>query len=113
MRYLASISYDGSHFYGFQRLNNGLGVQNELERVLSIIAKERVCVHGSGRTDRGVHAYMQCIHFDLDIDISLDKLKYVMNRLLNSYVVVNNLQDMMYMKKLISIRFMWVRKILS
>ena len=92
MRYLASISYDGSHFYGFQRLNNGLGVQNELERVLSIIAKERVRVHGSGRTDRGVHAYMQCIHFDLDIDISLDKLKYVMNRLLNSYVVVNNLQ---------------------
>lgn len=92
MRYLASISYDGSHFYGFQRLNNGLGVQNELERVLSIIAKESVRVHGSGRTDRGVHAYMQCIHFDLNIDISLDKLKYVMNRLLNSYVVVNNLQ---------------------
>ena len=52
MRYKASISYDGSHFYGFQRLNNGLGVQNELERVLSIIAKESVCVHGSGRTDR-------------------------------------------------------------
>ena len=93
MRYLASISYDGSHFYGFQRLNNGLGVQNELERVLSIIAKESVCVHGSGRTDRGVHAYMQCIHFDLDIDISLDKLKYVMNRLLNPYVSVLRIQN--------------------
>ena len=40
MKYLAHISYDGSHFDGFQRLNNGRGVQNELERVLSIIAKK-------------------------------------------------------------------------
>ncbi len=93
MRYLARISYDGSKFLGFQRLKNGKGVQNELERVLSILAKKPVFVHGAGRTDAGVHALDQCIHFDLDIPISLDKLKYAMNRLLNSAVLVNDIQE--------------------
>ena len=41
MRILARISYDGSKFLGFQRLENGQGVQNELERVLSILAKRK------------------------------------------------------------------------
>ena len=56
MRILARISYDGSKFLGFQRLENGQGVQNELERVLSILAKKEVVVKGAGRTDAGVHA---------------------------------------------------------
>ena len=92
MRYLARISYDGSKFLGFQRLKNGKGVQNELERVLKILAKKEILVHGAGRTDAGVHALDQCIHFDLDISISVDKLKYVMNRLLKDSVVVNSIQ---------------------
>ena len=92
MRYLARISYDGSKFLGFQRLKNDKGVQNELERVLKILAKKEILIHGAGRTDAGVHALDQCIHFDLDISISVDKLKYVMNRLLKDSVVVNSIQ---------------------
>ena len=42
MRYLARICYDGSKFEGFQRLNNGCGVQNELERVLFVIFKKKI-----------------------------------------------------------------------
>lgn len=92
MRYLGKISYDGSEFEGFQRLNNGKGVQNELENVLSKIAKQQVDVKGSGRTDRGVHALNQGISFTLSLDITPDKLKYVMNRLLNPYVTVKELK---------------------
>ena len=92
MRILARISYDGSKFLGFQRLENGQGVQNELERVLSILAKKEVVVKGAGRTDAGVHALDQCVHFDLDLPISLKKLKYVMNRMLSPYVAVQSLK---------------------
>ena len=52
MRYLASVSYDGSKFYGFQRLKNKKSVQGELEKVLTTINKTMVLVKGAGRTDR-------------------------------------------------------------
>ena len=96
MRYLAHISYDGSKFQGFQRLNNGKGVQNILENVLSKFSDSCVVVKGAGRTDAGVHALDQCIHFDLEKEISLEKLKYSINRMLpdsisiNSVSIVNN-----------------------
>lgn len=86
MRYLATISYDGSKFYGFQRLNNEKSVQGEIEKVLSKINKNFVEVKGSGRTDRGVHARGQCIHFDLDINISPERLVIAVNSLLHNYI---------------------------
>ena len=92
MRYFARISYDGSHFEGFQRLKNGRGVQNEIEHVLSILAHHEVKIKGAGRTDRGVHALDQCIHFDFDLDISVSKLKYVLNRMISKYIAVRELK---------------------
>lgn len=79
MRYLVTISYDGSNFYGFQRLNNKRTVQSEIEKVLKIINKKDVEIKGAGRTDKGVHAYGQRAHFDLDIDIPSDRLLKAMN----------------------------------
>ena len=92
MRYLARVSYDGSKFWGFQRLNNGKGVQNELERALKILVGKPILVHGAGRTDCGVHALDQCIHFDLNLDISPNKLQYVLNRLLSPYVAIEQIK---------------------
>ena len=93
MRILARIAYDGSKYLGFQRLNNGKGIQNEIEEVLSEIAGEEVLVHGSGRTDAGVHAIDQCVHFDFYLDISLEKLKYIINRNLSDGIVVKSLEE--------------------
>lgn len=93
MRCLASVSYDGSKFFGFQRLNNLLTVQGELERVLERIVKEKVEVKGAGRTDRGVHAYSQGVSFDLKRDIPLDGLRRAMNSLLCDYVYVNEIKE--------------------
>ncbi len=64
MRHMVVISYDGSLFYGFQRQKDVVNVQGEIERALKVIYKEEVLVHGAGRTDRGVHAKYQVVHFD-------------------------------------------------
>lgn len=96
MRYLMTISYDGSKYYGFQRLNNEKSVQGELEKVLSIINKSNVEIKGSGRTDRGVHAIGQKIHFDLNVNIPPERLVNAVNSLLSDYIraidcrIVNN-----------------------
>ena len=90
MRYLITVSYDGSKFFGFQKLNNESSVQGELEKALSKINKEQVYVKGSGRTDRGVHAIGQKCHFDLNINISPERLKNAINSLLNDYIYVSD-----------------------
>lgn len=64
MRYFLVVSYDGSKFYGFQRQNEKVGVQNVIEEGLSKIFGEQILIKGAGRTDRGVHAFGQSLHFD-------------------------------------------------
>ncbi len=82
MRYLVELSYDGSNFNGFQRLNDERSVQAELEHALSIINKADVEVKGAGRTDKGVHALGQRAHFDLDVDVPIDRLQTALNDIL-------------------------------
>jgi len=88
MRYLMTVSYDGSKYYGFQRLKNNKSVQKELEDALSKINKSKVEIKGAGRTDRGVHAFGQKVHFDLDIKITPERLVNAVNSLLSNYVRV-------------------------
>ena len=65
-RYKATIAYDGTDFAGFQTQVNQRTVQAELEKVLTKLnSYEPVILQGSGRTDAGVHAFGQVIHFDL------------------------------------------------
>ena len=83
MRYLIKFSYDGTHFYGFQKQVDKRTVEEELEKALfSINNHKKTQVVASGRTDRGVHAKCQTAHFDLEITITLDKLKRALNSLL-------------------------------
>lgn len=78
MKYMMVISYDGSKFYGFQRQNNVRNVQGYLESSLSDYLGEKIVIKGAGRTDRGVHAKYQVVHFETSK--SIKKLKYVLNR---------------------------------
>lgn len=67
MKYLLTITYDGTNFAGFQRQANGeRTIQAELERTLQILLKQDISVVASGRTDAGVHAYNQVVHFECD-----------------------------------------------
>lgn len=64
------VQYDGTHFSGFQIQPNGRTVQEEIEKGLAKMHKgNEVTIHASGRTDAGVHAYGQVIHFDSPLPV--------------------------------------------
>lgn len=92
MRYLVTISYDGSNFFGFQRLKGKRNVQEEIEKALTVINKSKVEIKGAGRTDKGVHAYGQRAHFDLDYDIPRERLLKAINDLLPSDILITKLE---------------------
>ena len=64
MRIVLILEYDGSQYCGWQSQSNGCSVQDALERALSEIACENIRVITAGRTDTGVHALFQVVHFD-------------------------------------------------
>lgn len=64
MRIAIGIEYDGTAYNGWQRQHNGCGVQERVEQALSIVADETVTTTCAGRTDAGVHAAGQVVHFD-------------------------------------------------
>jgi len=66
MRIALGLEYDGMPFDGWQSQPSGRGVQDALERALAEIAGTPVRIHAAGRTDAGVHATSQIIHFDCE-----------------------------------------------
>ena len=79
-RYKAIIAYDGTDFSGFQIQDNGRTVQEELERVLTRLSSgQAIKIHGSGRTDSGVHALGQVVHFDLTTARDPEKLRFALD----------------------------------
>ncbi|MGG3468795.1 tRNA pseudouridine(38-40) synthase TruA [Neobacillus pocheonensis] len=88
-RYKCVISYDGSGFSGYQVQPNKRTVQLELETVLAKMHKgEQVKIAGSGRTDAGVHAKGQVIHFDSSLPIPEDKWEMALNSMLPADISV-------------------------
>ncbi|MBD8527985.1 tRNA pseudouridine(38-40) synthase TruA [Pseudomarimonas arenosa] len=70
MRLALAVEYDGTDFLGWQRLSHGRTVQAELESALSRVANHPIEVVCAGRTDSGVHASGQVVHFDSDAERS-------------------------------------------
>lgn len=68
MRIALGVEYDGSRFFGWQYQPHARSVQEDLEAALSKVANHPVRVVCAGRTDSGVHATGQVIHFDSDSD---------------------------------------------
>ncbi len=67
-RYRLTVEYDGGPYKGFQAQADLPTVQGEIERAVAAFSGESVRVHAAGRTDTGVHATGQVIHFDLARD---------------------------------------------
>lgn len=63
-KYALGIEYDGSAYYGWQRQQDVKSVQQALEEALSTVANEPITVFCAGRTDSGVHATGQVVHFE-------------------------------------------------
>lgn len=83
-RYKIVIEYDGTPFHGWQRQDGYDSVQQHVEESMVPFLKHAVAVHCAGRTDAGVHALGQVVHFDTDRDIDCFRLQECMNFYLNS-----------------------------
>ncbi len=89
-RYALLVQYDGTPFNGWQLQDRGRTIQEEFEKALSIFTRESVRISASGRTDAGVHALGQVIHFDLHNDVPLKQLCLSMNGILPEELSVKN-----------------------
>ncbi len=64
MRIVLVLEYDGRRYCGWQNQPNGCSIQGTIEAALSQIAQEKIRIVTAGRTDAGVHALYQVVHFD-------------------------------------------------
>lgn len=67
MRLALGVEYNGQHYFGWQKQREVRSVQGELEKALAKIAQHEIQVVCAGRTDAGVHATQQVVHFDTDV----------------------------------------------
>lgn len=89
-RYFIELSYDGALFGGFQIQQNKATVQGALENAMEILYRTPITLTGASRTDAGVHAYQNFLHFDTEIAI-LPKHVYNLNAILPNSVVVKGI----------------------
>jgi tRNA pseudouridine38-40 synthase len=90
MNIACGIEYDGTDYHGFQRqpVNHGPTVQGALEAAVARISGEMSVVHGAGRTDAGVHASGQVIHFRTNSHLTLQVWIQALNAVLPNTVAV-------------------------
>jgi len=88
MRIALGVEYDGRGFCGWQSQADVASVQDTLERAIAEIAGEPVRLHAAGRTDAGVHALLQVVHFDTTASRPLSAWVRGVNRHLPDSVAV-------------------------
>lgn len=76
------VEYDGTNYAGWQRQVNAMSVQQKLEEALTKLTKVPVSVTGASRTDAGVHALGQTVHFDTASGVPDEKFAYALNTML-------------------------------
>ncbi len=81
-RYLCKVQYIGKNYCGFQIQENGMTIQQKIEEALFKAFKQKIEVFASGRTDAGVNAIAQTLHFDADITIPANKIPLAVNQFL-------------------------------
>ncbi|MBN8219895.1 MAG: tRNA pseudouridine(38-40) synthase TruA [Spirochaetes bacterium] len=90
MKTAMTLEYDGAGYFGFQRQKAQNSVQAELEKALSTVLRQKVRVWCAGRTDTGVNALGQVIHFAADYEQSHDRLIYALNSLLPRDIAIRH-----------------------
>ncbi len=87
-RYRLTIEYDGSPFCGWQRQADRMSVQQALEEAIFAMSGETVTTQAAGRTDAGVHALGQVVHFDLGKPWNPFRIREALNYHLRPHPVV-------------------------
>ncbi len=92
MRYFIKLTYKGTNFHGWQYQPNAITIQEELEKVFSLLLKEEIKITGAGRTDTGVHAINYVAHFNTaDIIKNIPQLIFKANSFLNADIVIREI----------------------
>jgi tRNA pseudouridine38-40 synthase len=91
-RWKCLCAYDGGHFTGWQSQASGDAVQDVLERRLREVLKHDIRIHGSGRTDSGVHALGQVFHFDAGWTHGAEKLRVALQSRLSRAILLKSLR---------------------
>ncbi len=91
--YRVTIEYDGTHYCGWQYQNEHTPtIQGQLIRALTIIAKDKILVTGSSRTDSGVHSAGLVANFHLGIPIAAESLQKAVNAILPEDIRIRECQ---------------------
>ncbi|MFT4104388.1 MAG: tRNA pseudouridine(38-40) synthase TruA [Lacrimispora sp.] len=92
--YRMVLEYDGSRYDGWQKQgNSSQTIQGKIESVLERMAGVPVEVHGSGRTDAGVHALAQTANFHADVNMSEAEIKEYLNKYLPEDIGVKSVEQ--------------------
>lgn len=93
MRWKCTCAYDGTDFDGWQRQPGGGAVQNHIESALKQVFDLPLQLHGSGRTDAGVHARGQCFHFDAEWLHKPEKLVRALHSILPTSIRIKSVKS--------------------
>lgn len=93
MRFFIDISYKGTAYHGWQEQHNAITIQQVINEKLSqLLRAETKCI-GSGRTDTGVHAKQQMIHFETEQVVDMARFLYKLNAVLPEDIAANEIRS--------------------
>lgn len=91
-RYFIELSYNGKHYFGWQKQPAQISIQEEIESCLSKLnSNKEVNVVGCGRTDTGVHAHHYILHVDLEKMDEPIQLVYKLNKMLSQDIAIRKI----------------------
>ena len=88
-----TIEYDGTHYCGWQLQPNGISVQEKISEAINRVTREKITLHGSGRTDAGVHARGQCASFRTHSNIPVRRIPHALNAYLPEDIAIVAAED--------------------
>lgn len=91
-RYKATLSYNGSNYHGWAKQPQQETIQGVLENTIYKVLNQKVKVYAAGRTDAGVNAIGQVIHFDLEIKIKPKQIMEALNKALPYDIRITNIK---------------------
>jgi tRNA pseudouridine38-40 synthase len=89
-RYFLEVSYKGTHYSGFQTQHNANTIQAEVEKAFAVLQRHQTILTGSSRTDAGVHALQNFLHFDYE-PVLHPHFVYKVNAILPDDIVVKSI----------------------
>lgn len=93
-RYKCIVSYDGTHFHGYQIQPEGRTVQGVIQAAIDKMHKQSMpLIVASGRTDQGVHAIGQVFHFDSPLAIAPEKWQKALNALTDDDIYIRQVEQ--------------------